>query len=265
MRLKEGSIMVEGPLTQRSTIDYVRELFTLAHRIPIYVLLRPAVVTVRVSGVLRRIVAAPGSAVLESKAAQWIGLEGLSIEEPAWLDAALLVPLLARPPCTTMIERYGIPVKIDEMVGVPHYCIDETREWQTLKALVAGGLAEVTTCNLETSGRLTAVSTFDKAFMLLKGLGVQFGINANAKVAALNLGPLSVLVEPLVHVGQEPIVAKVGEGYLVSFCSLNAMEGPLYSVILLASHLWPPESPRARAYIEKIGWPYYGEDTETLS
>jgi hypothetical protein len=257
MRIDEGCTIIDSrSIAVMGLESYVKKLFSLAHMIPVYILVEPAIIATRTIGKLIRLAVAPGSAIICGKQDKQVA-EGFSysflVAEPTWGEAMLLIPLASTSPWCSKARQLGIEIDYDSMLGIPHICI-EYGGWNELKQVVGGGIAEVGNFTMEVVGELTIQIKRNIFFMLAKGLlfNVKLG-RASANVKDLRFdNVVEPYLDELVTIDNVVVVYGFGKGHIVAFSNLNEPLTNIYLLTLLASYIVDANEAKALVYREKL-------------
>jgi hypothetical protein len=257
MRIDEGCTVIDS----RSAVimglkSYVKKLFSLAHMMPVYILVEPVIIATRTIGKLIRLVAAPGSAIICEKQYKQAAEEFSSsflVAEPSWGEAMLLIPLTSTSPWCSKARQLGIEIDYDGTLGTPHICI-EHGGWNELKQVVGGGIAEVDKFTMEVVGELTIQTKRNTFFMLAKGLlsNMKLG-RTSANIKDLRFDSVAEpYLDELVTIDNAVTVYGFGKGHIVAFSNLSEPLTDIYLLTLLASYIVDVNEAKALVYREKL-------------
>ena len=245
MRFDEGCYIASVELVHRArAVDaYLDRVFELAREVPLYIVVHPTTVTIVVRGIRRRIAVAPGSAIVCSE----IGAElsyVVELTEPTWIDAEVLMPIVDRE-CCPYIMRY---VEVDPEIGIPTTVIESSRD---LERVIEGGIACAEGVE-EVCGDIAVALRFSKFFLVWKALGYRGGGRARLRSVDVG-GRLRLFFEEVARIGDRLYIAQIGRGIAVLGEPLDEGARRLVKVALLSALTQPPDSPRARAYMHRLG------------
>ena len=257
MRVDEGCTVIDS----RSAVimgleSYVKKLFNLAHMIPVYILVEPVIIATRTIGKLIRLAVAPGSAIICEKHYKQAAEEFPSsflVAEPSWGEAMLLIPLTSTSPWCSKARRLGIEIDYDSTLGIPHICI-EHGNWNELKQVVGGGIAEVDKFTMEVVGELAIQTKRSTFFMMAKGLlsNMKLG-RASANIKDLRFDSVAEpYLDELATIDNAVTVYGFGKGHIVTFSDLREPLKDIYLLTLLASYIVEANEAKALVYREKL-------------
>jgi len=245
MRFDEGCYIASIELVHRANAvdQYIDTVFNLAKRVPLYLTVHPTTIVISVRGVRRRVAVAPGSAIVCSDEGSELRYT-VELTEPTWIDAELLIPLISEECCSYIMEYVGV----DPEVGLRARRVSEVSD---LESVVEGGVACVEGGE-EVCGRISIALKFSKFFLLWKALGSRG--DGRARIEGLEVGGrLRLFLDEAARIGDKLYIAQVGRGIAVLGEPLNDSAKRLVKVALLSALTLPPDSPRARAYMHRLG------------
>ncbi len=252
MRFDEGCIVVLGE-TSRNVVEYIKTAFSLAKRIPTYVILHSTTVVVGIRRVKRVVAIAPGSIVVcNAEVLEEVANVANYIElvEPTWIDCGLLIPFATENACTWFKD---LGIEFDEEVGVIAKSFTSGSEFEMVgKEVIEGGIVCAKCVEWkEVEGHVVREPRMNPLFLFLKTFNV--GGLAKARVVDVEIGSkLKYFVDTLVKIGNSGAVLSVGKGYATLFDPLNEVAKALASVVALAAFTTPLKNARAQAYLSKL-------------
>lgn len=255
MRFYEGCRVLDPHKSFSCIARYVASLFEFSHNTVVFIALEPASIATRVGGVLRRIAIAPGYAILCSSTEYYDTGVVYSLAETVWIESGILLPYLANRPCSGRFGRYGIPLEVDEELGIPYICVGDVGEEQLYKFTSMGGIVELLSSKYHGVGTLKLAPVKDRFFYISKGLGLR-SVYSNVRyaLAEVNIPPrLEVQSVELLAVDCSPALISIGNSYLVVFESLEPIEEYIYLPLLITVHSLPSSEPKARYYMHRLG------------
>ena len=255
MRFYERCGVVDPFRNFSRVADYIAELFSLSHTVPVFIATEPAVIATRVEGVMRRVAIAPGYTILCSRRV----LENFNtvymLAEPTWIESGVLIPYTASKPCSERPHRYGIALDVDERIGLLHLCSRGIEDSYIPELISLGGLVELSggdSCRGE--GVLRFIPVKNRFFFNLKGLGVGTVHRAvRYTLYKVDIPPkLEALALELAKVDDAPALIAIGKGYLAAFEALIPIEEQVYPPLLMTVYTSLSSEARARYYIDRL-------------
>ena len=212
-------------------LRYLREVFALSHRLPVYIVLEPTAIPTKVRDIKKYIVLPPYSAIVCGDADK-IGFgEVYRVEESFWAKAATIQPYTLYPACGSL-KYLDLRLAIEELKGVPYLCIDTpTIDAEMASNIIRGGIIEITSKSEEVSQELAIPILKDCETLFLKNVLIR----ATGKFRSLKVrfSPINIdktlapYAQALVLVSNKPVAVKLGRGYVF------ALDVDIYPALLL--------------------------------
>ncbi len=257
MRIRERCFVI--PLSSyvgdsKNLVEYIRKLFDISHREPIYIVTEPSIITMKMKTKKMWISIEPGSAIICSKNLAEIFEKPIEIAEDTWIESEILIPYTRETLCG-LAKTLNIPIDVDRNIGVNHICISSNFiSMEILKMVMDGGMIEIIDTLYSDRKMLEVKPRKNKLFIILKGIGIDHPIQLESSLYSYIEIPkeMKIFTEDLIHIDDKPIVMGLGNGYVSLFTSIEPYTTHIYTALLFSAYTTPHSSPRARIFISKI-------------
>ncbi|MCS7111889.1 MAG: hypothetical protein N3D82_04925 [Ignisphaera sp.] len=254
MRFYEGCKVIDPYKSFSCIAEYTNSIFEIAHSTTVFVALEPASIATKIDGILRRIVIAPGYAILCNSMESYDIDTAYDLAETVWIESGVLIPYSASEPCSNRIRKYRIPLEIHEQLGIPYICTKNIDEEYLHEFAHTGGVLELSNDKYCGVGTLKLIPIKDKFFLISKGLGVR-SVYPGIRYTLIKVDvPLKLGVQgvKLSVVDGNPVLISIGRSYLIAFESLEPVEDYIYLPLLIAVHSLPSREPKAKYYMYRL-------------
>ncbi|MEM1542208.1 MAG: hypothetical protein QW101_05250 [Ignisphaera sp.] len=221
-------------------LEYLKKIFTFSHRARTYIVVEPSTIPIKVGNVKRSITIEPLSAVIcNTKKENFIDF-GYSIAEPIWLETVEVFPYSRNDLCGTA-KTIGLDavIKRDDRIGIPYLCIDSSYiNRETATKIINGGFIELENKPITNSRcRLEIKITNDWTSLFMRSVLNRY-INEFGKCRYCTIDldkSLYPYCRTLVSIDKEPIVVKIGKGYIFSTDIENTISLIVYTLLILTT------------------------------
>ncbi|MEM1845019.1 MAG: hypothetical protein QXG46_05735 [Ignisphaera sp.] len=221
-----------------NVLEYLKKVFMLSHKTRTYIVIEPSIIPIRVGNIKRSIAIEPLSIVICNTEEDSFVEFGYSIAEPIWLETVEVIPYSRSDLCGTA-KTLGLDavIKKDNKIGVPYLCIDSSYiDKETVTEIIGGGFIELenkpivnSKCKLEIKISNDWISLFVKSI-----LNTYIHEVEKCRYSTINLDKsLYPYSKTLVSIDKEPVVVKIGKGYIFSIGIENIISLTLYALLIL--------------------------------
>lgn len=248
MWLKEGCIVVPLPLNKpledlasfRNLLDlYTKNVLYLAQKTPVYLLLEPTPIAVKLRNIKRSIVFPMLSSVICNDYVDLFN-NAYKIIEGVWAKVGIVTPYVIYNSCnTSRLQKLGLI--LNPLRGIPYICLDKVYVDNKLGLrILNGGFIEITYSKKEIGQQITITVSRDPLTALLKNvvntLKIYIPGEEMIKFSPFDIDrSLSIYSKTIAFTNGKPIIISIGKGFIFALDLSNDIAQILYNLIILTA------------------------------